>query len=214
MARSSRGDDRTAFWTTLPGILTGVAAVVTALGGLLAIFANRPSGGNSAAPESTVTSSALTAGGAGQPTTPAASPGAVDLSSASASTDACLASAFPDIPAARVKRVHDGVTAYTLLGPSDPKSGDIGILLLSDGNTVGALGLRFIQEGEFFTIRQVFDAGCAPVTDFANASRGGDPRVLQNWDEASLRLGGQSYLLRLGYSGGEVSVGHFRRVVE
>jgi hypothetical protein len=31
-------DDKPSFWATLPGILTGLAALLTAIGGLLVIF--------------------------------------------------------------------------------------------------------------------------------------------------------------------------------
>ncbi len=63
-----------AFWTTLPGILTGVAAVLTAIVGLIALFHSNNSGGNipvtqaqersrPATSQATITDAASTAAG-------------------------------------------------------------------------------------------------------------------------------------------------------
>lgn len=50
---SAEDSEKKSFWTTLPGILTGMAAVLTALGGLLVILhsANLLGGDNAATPE-------------------------------------------------------------------------------------------------------------------------------------------------------------------
>jgi hypothetical protein len=39
-----------AFWTTLPGTLTGLAALITAVVGAVALFKSTENGGNSSAP--------------------------------------------------------------------------------------------------------------------------------------------------------------------
>jgi hypothetical protein len=49
-----------AFWTTLPGILTGVAALITAVVGAIGLWKSQSGGGSSPAPTQAVTAGAAT----------------------------------------------------------------------------------------------------------------------------------------------------------
>jgi hypothetical protein len=191
----------------LPGVLTGSAALITAVVGALALFSNdRPPAAPSA--QSSVESQSP-AGGEAAPGTPAGAGG-----SGAAGDAACWASYLADIPAERRKSLGTGAAELVLIGATEPKSGVVAVRLSEGDRPLGVLKLRVRTADETFHIEGVVDSACRVVTDVANASRGGDPRVLLNWDDARFRIGGNAYLLRLGYSGGEVSVGYFRRVVE
>jgi hypothetical protein len=54
-------DDQKSFWSSIPGILTGLAALITAAAGLLAAFSHFHSGPSSAPAPSTVSAPASTA---------------------------------------------------------------------------------------------------------------------------------------------------------
>ena len=50
---AEENDSKRSFWTTLPGILTGLAALVTAIGGLVVALNSSGEGENGEAPVST-----------------------------------------------------------------------------------------------------------------------------------------------------------------
>jgi hypothetical protein len=67
-ADQSRKSAFLAFWTTLPGILTGLAALITAIVGAVALWQTQSGGGNSSptSPVRSVTLSATVGGGTGR----------------------------------------------------------------------------------------------------------------------------------------------------
>ena len=147
-----------------------------------------------AGPEPTAPPSAATA--SARPPAPAAS--------ASAATAECSAAWFADPPPARVIPIESGTAAAELVRPDQPKDGQVVVVMTDNAKPVGVVAFRFFAGNDLFKITHVVDATCAPVETFRNASRGGDPRVLQNWDTVEVKFGALTYALRLGYDSGTI----------
>ncbi len=193
------------FWTTGPGILTGVAALITAIGGLIAALHSAGLLGSGTTPPP--------AGVASPPAAVATAP-AQDLASPRAAQPAppggagpggCLVTYFRQIPGGRVLTLEAGTRDFQLIGPDQSKQAPIGVRFTDSNEPIGALRFTIIPASSIFKVETVVDAACRPLEDYSNASRGGDKRVLQNWDSLKLRLGNQTYELRLGYDAGAVS---------
>ncbi len=59
------------------------------------------------------------------------------------------------------------------------------VLLYDGGKFAGLIWLRPQASGGsvlLFRVDEVFDQECDAVSAYENASRGGDPKALQNWD--------------------------------
>jgi hypothetical protein len=132
----------------------------------------------------------------GRPPSPAAS--------ASAATAECSSAWFADPPPARVIPIESGTAAAELVRPDQPKDGQVVVVMTDNAKPVGAVAFRFFASNDLFKITHVVDATCAPIETFRNESRGGDPRVLQNWDTVEVTLGTARYALRLGYDSGTI----------
>jgi hypothetical protein len=127
--------------------------------------------------------------------------------------DSCRGQQLRDVPNARVVTVEEGARDLEIVGPQDSKEEPFSLWLTDGGRFVGAIKLRFFRAGELFKAEAIVDGTCQPVEDFRNAARGGDKRTLQNWDWWEMKLGGQRYSLRIGFSD-DISVGHFQRVAD
>jgi hypothetical protein len=166
-----------AFWTSLPGVLTGVAAVVGAIATLAALFiddAGTGSGVRDDAPASE--------------TKAVSSPGGVG----------CLGRYFDGIPRDRIAAVEAGVVDLEVIAANQPKSGAVGFRLTNNNRTIGAMRVAFSPTSEVFKIESVVDERCKTTEEYSNATQGGDKHVLQNYDTLRLALGGAYYDLRLG----------------
>lgn len=180
----TQGSRFLAFWSSLPGVLTGVAAVPAAVGTLAALF----TGGDG-------TDSVTGAVGA----EPSTVPGAAD--------EACFSRYFKGIPGYRLGTVEAG--AYVdVLSEAEPKAGPIGITFTDFGRLIGGIRFAFFPENTFFKIESVVDARCRSVEDYENRL-GGDKRVWQDSSTVRVRLGGRFYdvtangagsIVRLGFS--------------
>jgi hypothetical protein len=155
----------------LPGILTGVAAVIAAAGTLAALFVDGD-GTKSPAPGSAVR------------TQPTALPGAGGA--------ACLGRYFEGIPRDRVGTVEAGTTDYDVITETQPKAGTIGMTFTNSARPIGAIRFAFFSENRVFKIESLVDARCRPIEDYENPARG-DKKVLQDSDTVRLRLAGGSY---------------------
>jgi hypothetical protein len=187
---------KSSFWASLPGILTGSAALLTAMGGLLALWLNaRPARGPK--PADPAVGSATT-------TTPVTT-----------NTDdvACYTPLLSNIPADHQRSVKVGAADFRLVEPEVSKQGVFAVRLMENGRALGLLRLTVDPADGSFVVQDVVDAGCQPVVDVSNPDRGSG-RALQNWDQVKMRIAGASYVMRLGYDGGVVEVGHFRKIVE
>lgn len=145
--------------------------------------------------------------GGGLPWSTAPSTAADDTSATTSTADAnsCLAEVFNGLPAGRVRRVESGVSAFEVLPASESKDSPVAIIIEDGRRPVGAVEFAFFASTDIFKISRVVDAGCQPVETFRNSSRGGDKRVLENWDTVEINLGTVTYALRLGYSDGAIS---------
>ncbi len=146
-------------------------------------------------------------------TSPAAPTTTSNAQAAAAASSSCLESYFASMPADRVATLEAGVQGEHIVGPTQTKGDDFGILFTNNRQVVGGLTYQFFLENEFFKIVSVVDAGCNPVTDYENTIHGEDPNVLQNYDTLEMRLGGLLFSLRLGFFGGTIGA-DFVQVVE
>jgi hypothetical protein len=73
-----------------------------------------------------------------------------------------------------------------------------------DGRPIGAVAFKLYVSNDLFKIVQIVNPGCEPLETFRNETRGGDRRVLQNWDTVEMTFGALRYTLRLGYSSGSI----------
>lgn len=166
-----------AFWTSLPGVLTGVAAVVGAIAALAALFIDDAGPG-----------SRVPGGSPPSETTAASSPGAT----------ACLRRYFEGIPDDRIAAVEAGTVDLDVIAANQTKRGTVGLSLTNDNRPIGATRFAFFPAGEIFKIESIVDERCETIDAYSNTSRGGDKNVLQNYDTLRLGLGGAYYDLRLG----------------
>jgi hypothetical protein len=175
-----------AFCTTLPGILAGIAAIITAIAGLYIAFGT---------PKNTNTNVLPT-------------PIPVVQSSSSASPDTsttdtvnCPEFENTDViesgAEAQSPRVRDGIMRIKLTDKLQP---------------VGAFNLKFHSVGgELFEIEKMVNSKCQPVSveDLYNTTLrmpvGKDGKV-QNHNWLQFELNGQTYSLRLMHSAGNSSV--------
>jgi len=169
-----------AFWTSLPGVLTGAAALVAAIGTLAALFfGNRDNGSTAAGPSA-----------GGQP--PAAQ---------SAEAAACFGSFFEGIPRDRVASVEAGALDLDVITQNQPKAGTVGLRFTNSNRSIGATRFAYFPANEIFKIESVVDERCKTVEEYSNIARGGDKHVLQNYDTLRVRLGSALYEMRLGGGG-------------
>jgi hypothetical protein len=168
-----------AFWTSLPGLLTGVATLVTAVATLAAL--NSGDGGSGGTSAGLATRSASGA-------TPASG------------EEGCLRRYFAGIPPHRIQPVEAGTHDFDVITADQPKAGTIGLKLTNNNNPIGAIRIAFFPPNTLFKIESIVDERCKPIGDYSNVARGGPKSVLQNWDTVRLRLGGNFYDLRIGAS--------------
>ena len=166
------------FWTTLPGILTGVAALLTAVAGLYLAFAPRKN---------------INGGGLPPSPTPYISP------TVEAGSGNCFEQEF-----AKVAPVEVGSGEQILTS----KDGVIRIKLTDNHLPVGAFRLKFYRVGGYFEIEEVLDSKCKPVEGLFNLSQQTPVDVNnkpKNDDTLQIPLGGNEYSLRLSFHGGNFS---------
>ncbi len=185
--------DKPSFWTTLPGILTAIAAVITAVGGLLAALHTAGLIG-AATPAPAVVANPVP-NVAAQPSL-SAPPADVGTTSAG-----CFAQYFQGIAGDRIYPVETGAQDLQLIRPDQSIAEPIGIRFTDFGQTIGAIKFQYFASNQVFKVFSVVDAGCAAVQDYSNATRGGAQNMLQNFDTLQMRLGNANYQLRLEYDG-------------
>ena len=169
------------FWTSLPGILTGIAAVMTAFAGLYLAF-SPPKNSNDEGVNSSSTPSV-------SPTQKSSSP------TPGSNSGNCLEQEFAGV---------DPIEAGSGIQPLRELSGGVIRIKLTDNHQpVGALGLRFYPDGDYFEIERVVDSKCNGVEDLYNSSRKTYVDIkkdkVPNNDYLRVPLGGQNYSLRLMY---------------
>lgn len=182
-----------AFWSSLPGILTGVAAVIAAVGTLAALFISGD-GGESPAPGAPVATEPTSASGSG------------DEASASGSGDeACFGRYFKGIPGDRVGTVEAGARAYDVITESQTKMGTIGMTFTSSSRPIGAIRFAFFPENLLSKIESIVDARCRAIEDYESRT-GGDKHVWEDSSAVRLRLDGRFYDLTANGAGSVIRI--------
>ncbi|MFR9777796.1 hypothetical protein ACL02O_17295 [Micromonospora sp. MS34] len=133
--------EQTSWWNTLPGVLTGIAALITAIGALIGALhviglfdAQRP-----AAPSAETTSAGMPSVGH----TVGSSP--VDASASSTAGPATIVSALPSMPGA----MSQGLLTMTGVKSADLESGVVGFALPGQDFLVTVGGSRFSLSGAY-----------------------------------------------------------------
>lgn len=104
---------------------------------------------------------------------------------------------FAGIPRRRVASLEEGVTDRTVVRPSEPKAGAIGLSFTDGGRAVGALRIVYLPANGLFKVERLVDPRCRSVTTYENFDRpDSDPGTLQNYDTLAFVLGGRRYALR------------------
>jgi hypothetical protein len=146
--------------------------------------------------------------------TPRASPPA-HPSDAGTVAGECLTEFLASLPADRVVTIETGMRDLEVIGPHQPLEEPFGLLLTEFGQPIGALRVRLYRApastSDLYRIEAIVDAGCEPVEQLRNASRGGSPYELVNWYTVHMHLGENDYELRIGGEG-DIGVSHFNRV--
>lgn len=150
-----------AFWSSLPGVLTGVAAVLAAAGTLAALFVGGDGGGDAS----------------GTPAAAGAEPSTVP----GPAVDECFSEYFKGIPESRLGTVEAG--AYDdVLEANEPKAGPIGMTFTDFGRLIGGIRFAYFPENFFFKIESFVDESCRTVEDYENPL-GGDKH---NWQDSQV----------------------------
>jgi hypothetical protein len=126
----------------------------------------------------------------------------------------CVGAFVASVPADRVVKVEVGMRDLEVIRSDQPMETPFALILTDNAQPIGAIRLRLYKGGDssadLYKIEAIVDVACAPVEQFRNATRGGNPRELGNWDTVRMRLGGRSYELRIGGEG-NITVGRFSR---
>lgn len=168
-----------AFWTSLPGILTGAAALITAVATLAALDvgdgdSGQTSTGLPARFESTVTAGFGEAG--------------------------CLRRYFGGIPFRQGPTRGDGNHGFRGDRREPAESGSDRAEVHQPQRPDRCDADRVLSGQHAVQDRVDRRPACARIADYSNVGRGGDANVLQNWDTVRSRFDGDLYDLRIGAS--------------
>src|SRR6266542_560165 len=177
-----------AFWTTLPGILTGIAALITLIAVLY--ITGRDTDSKSVAHMPTPQPTSIL------PPSPGPSP--------APTSEDCFIQYFSGIPKARVAIMELGTREFRLIRLDQPKDRVIGVRFTDYNRTIGAIRFYFFPANKIFKVETLVDSKCQEIEEYSNANRGGDKRVLQNYDALQMRLGDDEYSFYVAYGEGEI----------
>ena len=190
------------FWTTAPGVITAVAALVTAIGGLIGVLytagvftsdnPSSPNGQESSSAAGSASSSAEAPGGDAQ------GGGAAALS---ATPEGCLVGYFEGMEPDRVRFVEVGADDVDLISTTQPKGPPAGMVVTDGGSTVSAIRLSLDSGTGAFTIDSVVDGECSPIAyRIEGASQ--VPDVAQSYDSLIFERAGKGYSITLSFETG------------
>ncbi len=184
----------------MPGLLTGVTGLITAVAGLITVL-------NTAG----IIGGRSTVSLPNSPTSPAkvAVPQTGSMSISEIASDDCLLAYFQGIQEDRVFELEEGTLDFMLIGSEGTKMGTIGLKLTDNQQKVGALRFAFFLNGGIFKVESVVDSSCRPVEEYFVEGLPGEKRRMQNWDSLRIVFGSQTYVLRLGFDGGDLEVNRF-----
>jgi hypothetical protein len=145
---------------------------------------------------------------AGPPAPAGAASGGSGRQGAAASE--CLQTYFLPVPQDRIATLEVGAKDRPIIEPHQPQDQTVAIRLEQDGRLIGGLKVRFYPNNALFKIESVVDSSCRPIEDYANATRGGDKHILQNWDDLQVRLGSSTYTVSVDYGSGRIDADFVR----
>src|SRR5215216_5160040 len=129
MSKRKKNADKVSFWATLPGILTGIAAIITAIGGLTVVLYNIGLFDNKPEPPSIKDNSTSNKNGA--------------TSNTSNKPSDCFEEFFSDTSNDRVSILEAGAIDVQIVGPHQSKDDVAGVKFMESNQPVGAMKLRF-----------------------------------------------------------------------
>jgi len=124
--------------------------------------------------------------------------------------EGCLQEYVRSIPKDRISYVEAGTKDHQVIGPHQSKDRPVAILFTENRQPLGAIKFQFYSGNNIFKIDSVIDSGCQPIEDYANATRGGDKNVLQNWDVLQVRFGNAEYSASLEFDDGKIDTDFIR----
>lgn len=182
-------NDKRFFWTTVPGILTGIAAVITAIGALVGVLftAGVFDGGSTTVVDGDPgpTSTAVKGSPTAERTPPPTLVG-----------DDCFEQFLSEIPEDRRATVEEGATDFDVTGPPQPADEPVGIVFTDLNVPVGGIKIQFFPNGGLFKVLAVVNSRCEGIEDYESQS-GSDKNVVKNFSRLKIRFGDDFYEVRL-----------------
>ena len=122
----------------------------------------------------------------------------------------CITSFLESVPKDRLTTLEAGAKDVQIIAPQQAKDQPIAVKLEEHRVFVGAIKFQFFSNGQMFKIESIVDAKCRPVNEFANASRGGDKNVLQNYDDLQIQFANAAYTISFEYGAGKIDAEFIR----
>lgn len=197
------------FWRTIPGLLTGIAAIITAISGLLVAMST--TGLLRTAPTPTATLPTLSP--TSRPTNTLASPVqqipvTEERPTPPSFSGDCLDEFLTDVPVDRVTTIEVGTRVMRLIAPTESMEEIIALKFEDLRTPLGAMKLYAFPENRIFRIVEIVDANCQRVEEYV-PSESADKNTLGDYEDLNLNLNGTDYILLLTFDSSEIYLGHF-----
>ena len=139
------------------------------------------------------------------------------IPAASGDQEDCLIQFFADIDPAKQVSIEVGAYDQDFYISSDELAskdfvGPFGIKLTQNGKMIAALSFLFFPDSQLSKITSIVDSNCQPISDYSNASRGGDPNSIQN-NNLQIQLAEGSFVLGFQFSGTDFIRFDFRQLL-
>lgn len=199
------------FWKTVPGLLTGIAAIITAISGFLValsttgLLGTAPTPTASAATQTPTSLLANTMAPTVQQT-----PVTDETSSPPSSSGDCLDEFLADVPADRISTVEVGTQAMRLIAPTQSMEEIIAIKFEDLRTPLGVMKFYAFPENQIFRIVEIIDANCQRIEEY-EPSESPDKNALGYYEDLNLNLNGTDYVLLLTFDTSAVYLMHFFR---
>jgi hypothetical protein len=209
--KGSTAEKEKSFWKTIPGLLTGIAAIITAISGLLVALSTTGLLRTEPTPTATLLTLSPTSRPADTLTSPVQQiPVTEEISTPPSFNGDCLDEFLTDVPIDRVSTVEVGTRVLRLIAPTESME-DIIALKFEDLRTpLGAMKFYAFPENQIFRIVDIVDANCQRVEEY-EPSESADKNTLGYYEDLNLNLSGTDYILLLTFDTSEIYLVHFYR---
>lgn len=209
------------FWRTLPGILTGIAAIITAITGL--IIALNAAGiitippifpTPTPTPTSTFPSQTLPSGISPIPT-PAktilpSTP--VPTSIPSSTREKFLAACFPEVSKDMIRSIESGTVYFALIDAEKLAPGEPMVIELTEfGNPIGYIKFLIFKDNQVNKIEKAVDPNCQVIEEYSSYDIYGNEIDKHILGDIKIKFGNDYYRLFLRY-GGTIIHADFNRI--